>query len=592
MKQLGKYLEKHSDKLLTILLLGFLMVLVSFSFDYYYELNDDVLIKDILSGEYTGTPEGHNIQLLWPLSALISLFYRMARPIPWYGLFLCGMQYFCIGMLLHRTLTYAQSKKGKILISGLVTGLVLVLLLEHLVFVHYTVTAALMAATAAYLFYTLPVGLERKVFFRKSIFSVGLIFLAVCLRPNMMLLLLPFVGVTGFIRWSREKKPLCKESMIRFCSVIAAILLVVAGSFLADKIAYSSEEWSRFETLFANRTELYDFQVIPSYDEHEAFYREIGLEQSEQQLLLNYNYGLDEEITEVIIGQVAEYAKTMKDARIKERVRTAIWEYTHRFFQETDYPWNVVVMMLYLIMFFTVLLRRDGRFWENLWVAVWRLGLLFFVRTVLWMYILINGRCPVRISHSLYLMEMCILFAMLVMEYTRKLREKNFVILLTGSVLLVALILMIPYRLQYVQKRVDKQEAVNVYGNSIENYCAARTDRFYYLDVYSTIIDGDSFADKIFVDVDNTYVNHDLLGGWSCNSPLYRKKQAAMGLQGPFHDLIGLQDTRCYVIAKLETDMQWLKDFYRDKGYSVLLREVDQIDRYYCVYKVEVAGGI
>ena len=587
MKQLGKFPEKHSDMILTAILIGLLMVLIYFYFDYYYELNDDVLIKDILSGEYTGTPEGHNIQLLWPLSALVSLFYRMARPIPWYGLFLCGIQYLCIGMLLHRTLTYAQSKKGKICISGLVTGLVLVLYLEHLVFVHYSVTAALMAATAAYLFYTLPVGLERKVFFRNSMVSVTLIFLAVCLRPNMMLLLLPFVGVTGFIRWSREKEPLCRENMIRFCSVIAAILFVVAGSFLADKIAYSSTEWSRFETLFANRTELYDFQVIPSYEEHQAFYREIGLEQSQQQLLVNYNYGLDENITEITIGQVAEYAKTMKDAKIKERIRTALWEYSHRFFQETDYPWNAVILMLYVVMFFTILLRQDGRFLGNLWVAVWRLGLLFFVRTVLWMYILINGRCPVRISHSLYLMELCILFAMLMMEYTRKLRDKNFLILLTGCVLLFAVILMIPYRLQNVQKRVEKQEAVNVYGDSIENYCAARTDRFYYLDVYSTIIDGDSFADKMFANVDNTYVNHDLLGGWSCNSPLYRKKQAVMGLQGPFFDLIGSQDTRCYVIAKLETDINWLKDFYRDKGIPVLLREVDQIDQYYGVYKVE-----
>ncbi len=58
-------------------------------FDYYYDLNDDVLIKDILAGVYTGTPEGRNIQMLFPLSFVISLFYRVARGLPWYGIFLC-----------------------------------------------------------------------------------------------------------------------------------------------------------------------------------------------------------------------------------------------------------------------------------------------------------------------------------------------------------------------------------------------------------------------------------------------------------------------------------------------------------------------
>ena len=37
---------------------------IVFRFDFYYDLNDDVLIKDILSGVYTGTPEGRTMQLL------------------------------------------------------------------------------------------------------------------------------------------------------------------------------------------------------------------------------------------------------------------------------------------------------------------------------------------------------------------------------------------------------------------------------------------------------------------------------------------------------------------------------------------------
>ena len=80
----------------TVLILG---LYVGISFDYYYDLNDDVLMKDILAGVYTGSPEGHNIQMLWPISALISLFYRAAGRLPWYGLFLCFCHFGCIFLI-------------------------------------------------------------------------------------------------------------------------------------------------------------------------------------------------------------------------------------------------------------------------------------------------------------------------------------------------------------------------------------------------------------------------------------------------------------------------------------------------------------
>ena len=51
---------------LTALLFGFLAL----RFDFYYDLNDDVLIKDILSGVYSGAPEGRTMQLLFPLGAV------------------------------------------------------------------------------------------------------------------------------------------------------------------------------------------------------------------------------------------------------------------------------------------------------------------------------------------------------------------------------------------------------------------------------------------------------------------------------------------------------------------------------------------
>ncbi len=66
-----------------------LALLFSAQFDFYYDLNDDTMIKDIVSGAYTGQPSGYCIQMLYPLAWCIALCYRAIPTVPWYGLFLC-----------------------------------------------------------------------------------------------------------------------------------------------------------------------------------------------------------------------------------------------------------------------------------------------------------------------------------------------------------------------------------------------------------------------------------------------------------------------------------------------------------------------
>lgn len=79
---------KNTYDFIISLLLTFVAVLfMGYIGDYFFDLNDDVLMKDMLSGAYTGAPEAHNIQMLYPISAFISMFYRVVRGFDWYGFF-------------------------------------------------------------------------------------------------------------------------------------------------------------------------------------------------------------------------------------------------------------------------------------------------------------------------------------------------------------------------------------------------------------------------------------------------------------------------------------------------------------------------
>ena len=51
-----------------VLVTALLIIIPSVLFDFYYDLNDDTAIKDIISGTYTGIPSGYCIQMLYPLS--------------------------------------------------------------------------------------------------------------------------------------------------------------------------------------------------------------------------------------------------------------------------------------------------------------------------------------------------------------------------------------------------------------------------------------------------------------------------------------------------------------------------------------------
>ena len=112
----------NSSKSLNIKASALIVVLVmlfsALAGDYYFDLNDDVLMKDILSGAYTGIPEGNNIQMLYPISAFISVLYRIVRGLDWYGIFLCFLQALCVFVITYKILEI--SKETKIWLSVLV----------------------------------------------------------------------------------------------------------------------------------------------------------------------------------------------------------------------------------------------------------------------------------------------------------------------------------------------------------------------------------------------------------------------------------------------------------------------------------------
>lgn len=596
-------------------------IAVGYFFDCYYDLNDDVLMKDILAGTYTGTPEGRNIQMLYPAGFFVSVLYRVSPTLPWYGIFLCTCHVLCFLLIGKRAISFVNGFIKKSVLLLFQTLLFVGLLLWEIVYVQYSVTCALLAATGVFLFYTTNDELTTGRFIRKNIISMALVILGFYVRTEMMLLLCPLIGAAGIAKWSRGAKHThtAMFGMKNLLKYLATPVLVAAGmgvGLLINAVAYSGSEWDEFERFFSYRTELYDFQSEPpDYAQNRAYYGRLGLDGAEVELLLNYNFSVDGSLDADALQSIVDYNRTeLGRDYFKNGLYESVREYLYRLLHAQDGVWAYLVITLYVLIFLTAMMQWD-------YSVPWKLALLAFMRTVSWMYLIMRGRTPERITVSLYLCEVLILFAMLLCqmhafyaEYRKKLhqrkaddaseqdevqrddktaREKKRApyqpmyrkYWCTAVMLIITALVIVPalQGIREVEREQERRESVNAEWDGLRAYFSEHRENFYLLDVYSTV----AYSERMFP-ADNSYRNYDLCGGWASKSPIYAEKLSRYGIGNIESDLLHMNSL--YFVTRSDRGTDWLVEYYRCKGYDVRVAREDVFefdgDRRFYICKV------
>ncbi|MDE6845524.1 MAG: hypothetical protein K2J99_07140 [Lachnospiraceae bacterium] len=619
----SKGLKKYGNCILTFIVVALNIAVMGICFDFYYDLNDDTMMKDIMSGVYSGMPDGHNMQTLYPLGALIALCYRLCGAIPWYGLFLCLCQFGCFYLIGVRLCAMADSAyipvrgggvsggqscaAGKKAMGGRMILLLLLTLflwgvcLPHFVSIQYTVSCAIMSATAIFWFYTTPKDITAQQFVVSNLPSVILVIVAYQLRTEMLLLTFPFICLAGLYRMVEEKELFARETLCKYGAVLGMILVGMFLSSAADYAAYSEAEWKDFRDFFDARTTVYDFYPeLVTGEMYSSALTELGVT-SEQQALLNinnYNFGLDDAIDTSMLMRMADYAShTLGQAKDWAAIfKGAVSFYIYRTFHGQDAPYNIIVLWAYIAVAAAgfILCHKNkaddaqmaGRRIVQRYAFAWQLVLLAAVRSAIWMFILMRGRDPVRITHSLYLVEAALLLAILIrMLCSCRMDMKRDGVMRGMGILLVLLMAgSAADSISQVRDDQTRREWTNTGWYEIDAYCREHTENFYFEDVYSTV----SFSQKIFGGTDNGYANYDIMGGWMCKSPLYKDKLSRYHIISAKEALLG--DDNVYLIISdteaLDRGFGWLIDFYESQGVGVTVEETDKIGEYYSVYKI------
>ena len=613
MKRTNKISMKYKNHALTLVFIALSVLLMGIFYDFYYELNDDILMHDIMSGAYSGTPDGHNMQTLYPLGLLIAMLYRISRTVPWYSLFLCLCQFGCLYLIGVRLCSLQDDvMKGDSIGScvGKIAGLIILsvfqwaIWLPHLVIVQYTLTCTMLSATAIFLFVTTAEGLNTRQFIINNIPAMLLVIVAFMLRTEMLLLTTPFICFAGLFRLTGEKKVFVKENLVRYGSVLGIIVAGMALVYAVDYAAYSSPAWKDFRSFFDARTEVYDFCAELIYDDaYSENLSQLGITPAQKTLLRNYNIILDDAIDTEFLEMMEEYAESIynpsKDwAAI---VRSQVWEYFYRTTHTGDLPYNFMVVWAYMAVFALGCLAcwRNSKTEQmpemrssHCLAFLWQIALLALMRSAIWMYILIRGRAPNRITHALYLVELALLAAMAVRMYSdyRK-RKRNSggifsMAIICGLALLFVLITVVGFRenMKNVRSNMETWEQNNRGWYEIDAYCREHKDNFYFEDVYSWA----PFSRKMFPEVDNSLANHDIMGGWMCKSPLCCEKLRQYDIHSAYDSL--LNDDSLYMIMSdvqvFDRGTDWLVDIYSAHGDEVMVECVDVIGENYFVYRI------
>lgn len=569
--ELKERLKKHENLAASLLMTVAVFAVFSIGWDFYYDLNDDVLIKDVLSGVYSGSPSGYTMQLLYPLGFVLSVLYR-ALSLPVFGIFLVLCQFGAVWAVGYQSAECCRTRKGKA--AALVSEAILWISVfgMHLVYIQYTVTAGMLAAAA--LFWILTAK-------RRRWFALVLYWLAFCLRTEIALLLLPLACVAGLCALVREWKK--ERAAVRYFSLFGILILGMGALYAADAAAYSAPEWKQFRQFFDDRTALYDYRLdfVEQYEENRAVYEKLGISQERQQLLANYNFGADDEMDAAMMHRLAQEASAAQEkSDFKKALSVAVWRLAHEnWFGKGDVPFNLLWLgMGILLCIFFCMKRRFGRIWQPLLGGA--------CGTALWLYLLLQGRMVERVTHPLYLAQILLFAGMLFAESRAadavKLRTADteaWSLGLAAGMCAITGFACLPGAVSGIEAEAARREEVNAVNEAVMDYCRAHPKTLYLEDVYSTV----TYSEKLMTDRDKPF-NYDLMGGWLVKSPLTSRKLSAFGFSSMGEAVRAGEGVN--ILAEEGSDMSWLKEFFTDTGVEAELLKVGGIEGGTDIYQV------
>lgn len=475
-----------------------------------YNVNDDVELEGILSGMYTGSPDGHAIYIRAILAYPLSWLYRLLPAFNWYGILLCTLQWLGVGMLTGRIWERVRERSVRFWILGVLFLIFFLAVWENYVSITYTTTAGILLSMTLFWYLTGDLSI------RTQVITAVLILTGISLRFQFAPVILAVGGICWLLKVYKEGI----RKAWHLPALLAAGFLLLLG---CQRLAYGSEEWQEFLAFNDARTEVYDYTGIPPYEQSQDFYQRYPAGLQIFEALDIYDLTGRPEITTELLEAVAEY-QTEKDQippfeKVKQAVKASLISFFMDQYGESLSPLNILMALCWIgFLTFSICQKAYDNLIAGLFVAA--------AMGAMWLYLAWQGRLLYRI---LFVMELLmILTAAGLWLYEEELTLPAWALkkelYLTLSILLLIPVSINGIRCYQHEIEVQKQNEDRIL---LEDYFTAHPDQFYFLTTPLIA----PITDEISLFTHVHPMNYADLGGWIVKSPLYKERLQNAGIQ-------------------------------------------------------------
>lgn len=520
---------KRDYKRIAALALSFVMIALVWSrTGICFGTNDEKYITQILCGLETGVPEARTVYVSYLLALPLSLLYRLAPGVPWFGMMLILFHILIYGAVLESI--YSRCARKAEAVAG--TALAVLLLLADLYItgcIAYTSTAALLAAGGYFCLLTHKYPKRRWIYFLLLEALGGMLRINAMLMIQPMGMLLTWSMALGSLKRSDKKQTadvrrLCGEFLQEAGKTVFASVLITLTLLAVDAFVYRDEGWKAYHKFNDAEIILFDYGVVPAYEEVKEILDRYQVTEADYNAYQSYMI-LDWVLSPECAEEVAEYA-----LEHREKMNAADWwaEMKQNIWQDSHWGLKYVLLFLWMMAIVEMLLVRKTELLLSI-LGLW-CGKLFT-----WGVLLYRGRFPLRVSMPLLAGEVLLLTA-LILVYGEKLeRRPRYGMAFALAVgLCVTVIPAGRQQYRYVMKENRGQEIYMEGLREIGAYCNTHPDNRYIVDMGAVVYyKGSALETEIYQDR-----NYILSGSWYSNSPNLRRYNAKYLNEGRIYFLV------------------------------------------------------
>ncbi len=465
-------MKKTHKHLLAFAISTFYIVAVYFLIGIYFSTNDDRFMGELMSGAITGNLESHLVYVNYLLSLPLSLLYRITTGISWFGILLVLFHWFSCYCILDSFYSKAKTKTD-ICISTILAGLLFLTELYLISQISYTMTASFMA-TAGYVCLLLNENKKSRL----GYFTV-LELLAFLLRDKAMLMIQPLGFAVFFGLVLIDKNETVKTKLLQFIKTGAILIAIVAFGFIGNKIGYHSEHWKIYNEYNAARTTLFDYSEFPPYEDVSHILEKYNISETDYNAYAKYTI-LDWELSLDCVKELADY---IDEKQSSPSLSAVLNDFKTATFEENYWQVNTVLLCGFVCTILFLLISKNF------------LGFIPFVcftlaRTVIWLYLLYEGRFPLRIAMPLFTCELVLLVTMNFYLYCQKkpyTKWQNIILVMISAIL--GVIGLWSFKIQFVNfRQMNQTHAIYMHGfDEVVDYCNENSENRYILDTLNFI---------------------------------------------------------------------------------------------------------